>query len=227
MPIRERAAVEERIALFRDFDTGVFTVSELCRLYGVSRETFYVWKRRRESGEARWFEERSRAPLRAPQAATAETIARILDLRRRFPHFGPKKIRARLLLGAPETAWPAASTIGDILKREGLIAAKPRCRRPVGRGEIIAGSDAPNGEWAMDFKGWFRTRDGRRIDPLTVSDTASRYLVDVRITPPTHDGVKGALLRIFSDIGLPAAPTMARPSARRAPVDFRGFRSGF
>jgi len=205
MPFRERGAVAERIALFRDFDTGAYSVSELCRLYGVSRETFYVWKRRRENGEARWFEERSRAPLRAPGATPAERISSILALRRRFPRFGPKKIRARLLLDAPQTAWPAASTIGDILKREGLIAAKPRRRRPIDRGEIVAGADAPNGEWAMDFKGWFRTRDGARIDPLTLSDTASRYLVDVRITRQTHDAVKAALTRVFSEIGLPEA----------------------
>jgi len=57
----------------------------------------------------------------------------------------------------------------------------------------------------MDFKGWFRTADGERIDPLTVSDTASRYLVEVRITPQTHDGVKDILTRVFNDIGLPDA----------------------
>jgi transposase InsO family protein len=205
MPFREHGVVEERIALFRDFDTGVFTASDLCRRYGVSRETFYVWKRRRESGEERWFEERSRAPGRSPQATPPDVAASILALRRRFPRFGPKKIRARLLLDAPDVAWPAASTIGDILKRAGLIDAKARRRPALDRGEIVAGADAPNGEWAIDFKGWFRTRDGARIDPLTISDTASRYLVGIHITRPTHDGVKAALTRIFSEVGLPEA----------------------
>ena len=50
MPFRERCPVQERIALFLDYDTGVYTVEELTQRYGVSRETFYVWKRRRESG---------------------------------------------------------------------------------------------------------------------------------------------------------------------------------
>jgi len=62
-----------------------------------------------------------------------------------------------------------------------------------------------SGEWAVDFKGWFRTRDGTRCDPLTVSDTASRYLIEVRITPPAHDGVKAILTRVFNDVGLPDA----------------------
>ena len=46
MPFRETCRMEERIAMLRDYDTGAFTVSELVARYGVSRETFYVWKRR-------------------------------------------------------------------------------------------------------------------------------------------------------------------------------------
>jgi transposase-like protein len=56
MPFRETSPVAERIALLREFETGVFTVSELCRRHGISRETFYVWQRRWASGEARWYE---------------------------------------------------------------------------------------------------------------------------------------------------------------------------
>lgn len=44
-----------------------------------------------------------------------------------------------------------------------------------------------------------------RIDPLTVSDTASRYLIATQITPPTHDGVKAVLERVFREVGLPEA----------------------
>ena len=205
MPFKETCRVEERIAMFRALDSGAFTAAELCESYGISRETFYVWKRRRDGGEERWFEDKPRAPGRCPHVTTPEVIERIVAVRRRFPRFGPKKIRARLALDRPEQEWPAVSTIGDILKREGLIEAKTRQRRPLPRGEIIAGSDLPNGEWAIDFKGWFRTRDGTRVDPLTVSDTASRFLVGIRITPPTHVGVKAALTRMFSDIGLPDA----------------------
>lgn len=93
-------------------------------------------------------------------------------------------------------------------------AAGPKCqessrsfsrRRSIAQGDIVSGSDVPNGEWAIDFKGWFRTRDGERIDPLTVSDTASRYLVAARITQPTHDGVRAAMERVFNEVGLPDA----------------------
>lgn len=205
MPFKESSRMEERIGLLRAVESGVFSVSDLAARHGVSRETVYQWKRRRESGDERWFEERSRAPLHCPHATAPAVIEAIVALRRRFERFGPKKLRARLMQDRPDVAWPAASTIGDILKREGLIEPARRRLRPVDRGSVVAGSDQPNGEWAIDFKGWFRTVDGTRVDPLTVSDTASRYLLDVRVTAPTHEGVKAHLTRIFKEIGLPDA----------------------
>jgi transposase InsO family protein len=126
-------------------------------------------------------------------------------MRRRFPRFGPKKVRGKLIEERPQIDWPAASTIGDILKGKGLIVARERRRRPLPQGEVVAGASEPNGEWSIDFKGWFRTRDGERCDPLTVADTASRYLVEARIVEPTWAGARLALERIFAQVGLPEA----------------------
>jgi transposase InsO family protein len=204
MPFRETCPMEERIALLRDYETGVFTVSDLCRRYAISRETFYVWKRRRESGEEeRWFEDRSHAVASCPHATVGHVADRIISIRRRFGHFGPKK--AWLEREAPEVAWPAASTIGDILKREGLVEPKGRRRRAIGQGEMVTPASAANEEWAIDFKGWFRTTDGRRCDPLTITDAASRYLIELRIVEPNHAGVREVLERIFAEVGMPAA----------------------
>jgi transposase InsO family protein len=203
MPFKETCPVEERIALMRDYETGVFTVSDLCRRHGITRETFYVWKRRRESGDARWFEERSHATAVCPHRTPADIAAAVIATRERFPHFGPKKIRAWLAAKAPGADWPAASTIGDILKRQGLVTSRPRRRRPIAQGEVTAPAAAPNEEWSIDFKGWFRTADGMRCDPLTITDGASRYLIEVRIVEPTAAGVRCALERVFGDIGLP------------------------
>ena len=205
MPFKETCPVEERIALFGEYETGVFTVGELCRRHGISRETFYVWKRRRESGQTRWFEDRSHAVERCPHAIPDRLAQRVIAARRRFAYFGPKKIKAWLERDAPDVAWPAASTIGDILKREGLIEARRRRRRAIAQGEVVAPATAPNEEWGIDFKGWFRTKDGTRCDPLTITDAASRYLIEVRIVDPTWAGVRGAMERVFEAIGLPAA----------------------
>jgi transposase-like protein len=104
MPFRESSPVEERIALLREWETGAFSVSELCRRHGISRDTFYVWKRRRESGEDRWFEERSHAAGSCPHATSDGLAARIVATRQNFPHFGPKKIKAWLEMKAPGEA---------------------------------------------------------------------------------------------------------------------------
>lgn len=205
MPFKETCPVEERIALKRDYETGVFTVVELCRRHGISRETFYVWKRRWEGGSAGWYAAASHRPARCPHQTSAEVAAAVVAARERFPHFGPKKIRAWLGREHAQTDWPAASTIGDILKREGLVSPRTRRRRPLAQGDMVAPAAATNEEWAIDFKGWFRTRDGTRCDPLTVTDQASRYLLATRIVEPSLAGVRFALERLFGDVGLPSA----------------------
>src|SRR5262249_5312447 len=83
-----------------------------------------------------------------------------------------------------------------------LVEKRGRRRRAIAQNEIVASAKDANDEWAIDFKGWFRTRDGRRCDPLTISDTASRYLIDVRTVEPTTVGVKCALEGVFVTYGL-------------------------
>jgi hypothetical protein len=56
---------------------------------------------------------------------------------------------------------------------------------------VISPAAAPNEEWSIDFKGWFRTADGTRCNPLTLTDAASRYLRDMRIVDPMWAGVRG------------------------------------
>jgi hypothetical protein len=89
--------------------------------------------------------------------------------------------------------------------RAGLIAPLKRRRRPIDQQSPFAAVAAANDEWSADFKGWFRTADGRRIDPLTMTDSHSRFLIDVAIVPPTIDGVRPVFAAAFRDHGLPLA----------------------
>jgi transposase InsO family protein len=205
MPFKESSPMEERIALFREYDTGVFTATELCARYGISRETFYDWKRRREKGDEYWFEDKSHAPMSCPHRTSVDLVEAVIAMRRRHPNFGPKKVRSRLQSERPNIEWPAASTIGDILKRAGLVTSRKCRRRAIAQGEIVVPAVLPNDEWAIDFKGWFRTADGTRCDPLTITDTATRYLIEVRILEPTYAAVVRAMERVFKEIGLPTA----------------------
>ncbi len=205
MPFKEICRLEQRVAMLGDFDTGAFSVTELSARYGVSRDVVYMWKARRESGAATWFADRSHAPHSCPHRTDPALAAVIEAQRQRFPHFGPKKIRALLLSEQPRIDWPAASTIGDILKRAGLVQSRPRRRRPIAQGSRPAAAQAPNQEWAIDFKGWVMAGDGTRCDPLTLTDSFSRYLLDVRLCKVSTGGVRASLERIFRAHGLPEA----------------------
>ena len=136
MPFVETCRMEERVRMLSDYDTGCFSVVELCRRYGVSRDTFYAGRARRASGAADWFFDRSHATRSCPHRTEEAMEAEIVALRRRFPHMGPRKLLA--------------------------ILARRRRRRPLDAPRRTMAAEAPNDEWAADFKGWFRTQDQRR-----------------------------------------------------------------
>ncbi len=205
MPFVETCRMEQRIAMLGDYDTGNWSVSELCRRYGVCRATFYEYRARRSSGDEQWFVDRSHAPLRCPWRVEDEQAELIVAMRRRFPHYGPRKLLVKLREREPGRCWPAASTIGDLLKRSGLVEPVRRRRRPLEQQRPFAAVSGPNDELCCDFKGWFRTRDQRRIDPLTISDSYSRYLLEVRISEPTIAATQPIFARVFREHGLPAA----------------------
>jgi transposase InsO family protein len=197
--------VEQRIGLLSEVDAGRLSVAAACRTFGVSRATYYYWLARRASGDPDWFLDRSHAALSCPHQTGAIVAGRVIEVRRRFPHFGPKKIRAWLMRREPMVLWPAASTIGDILEREGLTIRRRRRRRGLESGQVRGDPVTPGQEWCCDFKGWFRTADGRRCDPLTVSDSASRYLIAAQIVSPTTGGVQPVFEALFAEHGLPEA----------------------
>jgi transposase InsO family protein len=205
MPFRETCRMEERIRMLSDYDSGNWSVSDLCRRYGICRDTFYDWRARRASGALDWFADRSHAPLHCPHAIEAELRDEIIRLRRRFRYLGPRKLLAKLKREWPELGWPAASTIGDVLKKANLIEPVKRRRRPIDQQRPFAAVAAVNDEWNTDFKGWFRTRDHRRIDPLTLTDSHSRFLIDIRIVPPTIAGAQPAFAAAFRRYGLPVS----------------------
>ncbi len=206
MPWQETCVVDEKIRFITDWLAGEESMTQLCGRYGISRKTGYALVLRYETEGASGLAPRSRAPHQHGRAMPAAVREAILDLRDERRRWGPKKLRARLAALHPETDWPAPSTIGDLLRREGLVEPRRRRRAPlpgVPR-ETIAVTGA-NDEWCLDFKGWFRTGDGRRCDPFTVTDAYSRFLIDCRIVAPTAAGVGPVLERAFRDLGLPRA----------------------
>jgi transposase InsO family protein len=149
--------------------------------------------------------ELSRRPRASPSRIPEAVEALVVRERRRHGTWGPKKLQAVLVARDAVAAVPAASTIGNILKRHGLTR-QTRGRRPVSQPDRRTRTEAtrPNAVWAADFKGWFRTRDGQRCDPLTISDLFSRYVVACRIVAgPRSDQVRPAFRQVFRCYGLP------------------------
>jgi transposase InsO family protein len=133
-------------------------------------------------------------------------VAAILKLRRKHPAWGPRKLRARLQLDDAKTKWPAASTIGDILKRAGLVRPRKLRRRVPPAQHPFRGAHAPNDVWCIDFKGFWKTGDGVRVLPFTVSDAMSRYLLVCQaVEHPDFDTVWPILVKAFKEYGLPRA----------------------
>jgi transposase InsO family protein len=206
MPWKDCSAVDERKEFIIAFRRREQSFSALCRYFGVSRPTGYKWLERfAESGEDGLVDQ-SRAPLLQPRAMPEALRAPILALRSHHPTWGPKKLKARLEQDHPDLAWPARSTIGDLLRREGLAKPRPVRRRTLLHDEPLRHATAPNAVWCADFKGWFLTGNGQRCDPLTITDAYSRYLLRCRSTPKT-DGphVRRIFESAFAQFGLPDA----------------------
>jgi len=205
MPWKETCVMDERMMFIGECLRGEVPMTVLCERYGISRKTGYKWLTRYRQDPERGLEERSRAPLRPGHGMDGETAQAIVALRRRYPHFGPRKLLAMLQRRDPQTIWPAASSIGDLLHREGLSEPRRRRRSAVPVTQPFSSVDAPNDVWCADFKGWFRTADGTRCDPLTISDAYSRFLITCRIVEPTTEGVRPWFNRAFRELGLPRA----------------------
>ena len=176
--------MDERIRFVLECEQEMETMSELCRAYGISRETGYVWLRRYRQGGVEAMREFDRAPLRHPNQTAEEVEEAVVELRRLHMRWGPRKLKR--VLERDGQRWPAVSTIGAIVARAGLVVGRRKRRRVPPYGEPFATADAPNCVWCVDFKGWFRTGDGGRIDPLTISDAHSRYLLRCRAVEKTN-----------------------------------------
>jgi transposase InsO family protein len=128
----------------------------------------------------------------------------VVAARRKHPGWGPRTLHAYLVRERPETAWPSASTMGEILKRHGLVKKRRRRAARMAWGVRRTRPDRPNRVWTADFKGQFRLGNGSLCYPLTVADAYSRYLLVCRALGST--AVKPArrvFEEAFREYGLP------------------------
>jgi transposase InsO family protein len=191
-----------RVQLIHEYEEGQ-SISVLAEIYGISRKTVYKWLARHAAEGVAGLADRSRKPQHCPGRLSDEVVAAIIAARQRW-NWGPQKLRVKLTAAHPQIGWPAESPIGEVLKRAGLThRRRPRVRTPP-YAQPFAIIDAANQTWCADFKGRFRTGDGARCDPLTITDAHSRYLLRCQITPQADTIHVAAIFdAAFRQYGLP------------------------
>jgi transposase InsO family protein len=207
MPWKASSVVDERWRFVRACLAGERTMKALCEVHGISRKTGYKWLESFKLEGRRGLVDRSRA-RKTQESAIAEAIADALVCQRlKRPTWGPRKIVAALADARPKTRWPAPSTVGEILKRKGLVAKRRRAQQPSPRYPLpLLQSKQPNDIWCADFKGEFGMGDGKRCYPLTISDHFSRFLLECKgLLSPSTEMVQPIFERAFREFGLPLA----------------------
>jgi putative transposase len=204
MPWTESCLMNERMIFIAACLSDEAPFSQICQRLGISRKTGYKWRQRYEADGAAGLHDLSSARHTQLHAIAPGVADRLIALRRSRPTWGPRKLLARLTLDDSATDWPAPSTVGDLLRRHDLSKPRLQRRHRAGGKAALTQPQAANESWAIDFKGWFRTGDGVRCEPLTVTDGYSRYLMVCQAVPQTTGAyVRPILVQTFQMHGMP------------------------
>lgn len=195
--------MDERLCFVADHRLDLYTMTELCARYGVSRKTGYKWLRAYERAGPAGLRDGSHRPRTSPQATAPAVVRLILELQRRYT-WGARKVRRLLAARVPAEDVPTKTTIHRILERHGRVRPRRRSRRRFHAGAPGTPMNQPNAVWTADFKGQFRTGNGVYCYPLTIQDGATRFLLGCRgLVAPTTEGSQPVFAQLFRRYGLP------------------------
>ncbi|HEY1213746.1 MAG TPA: IS481 family transposase [Bryobacteraceae bacterium] len=201
---KESNVLEERFRFVEAQRRGEQSIAELCREYGITRPTAYKWLARYGEEGIEGLRDRSRAPHHPAHGLEEAVKTWILAVKAKHPFWGARKIVAYLEAQSPGQQWPAVSSVGELLKQQGLTVPRKRQRRREAASAPLAHADSANRVWSVDFKGWFHTTDGRRCEPFTLTDNYSRYLLRCQALPaPTTVQIQPVMVAAFREYGLP------------------------
>ncbi len=177
MPWKESSVVNERMGFITRLNAGE-RMSDLCLHYGISRKTGYKFKERFERLGLIGLGDQSRAPIRN-RRLRGPVADLVLELRRKHPTWGPRKLREVLGGLHPGVPLPGTTAIGSLIDREGLVTPQRRRNRVPAFPDHLTQAAAANEVWCADYKGQFRLGNTSYCYPLTVSDDATRFLIAI------------------------------------------------
>lgn len=194
---------QQRLQLVLDYKKGDSTMTDLCLKYGISTKTAYKWCHRYSEKGEEGLKDQSRAPHAPNRLYSEELIDRIIDYKRQHLRWGPKKILVKIHEIYPKDDLPSVTRLHEIFDEYNLVTKKRiKARVPATAplGDLLNCNDT----WAVDLKGWFKTGDGRKCEPLTITDCVSRYLIRcTHLNRHTAEFVWPIFDQAFREYGLP------------------------
>lgn len=176
----------------------------LCREFGITRTCGYKWVKRFKKKGLKGLQDQSRRPLHFKDGTPAHFICEIVRLRKSHPTWGGRKIRAKLQSIFEKTS--TARTIDRILVRCGLVMKRREVRKKIQRSFEVQTPTECNDIWTVDLKGWWKTLDGQRVEPFTLRDAFSKFVLAIQaIQKKDIQTAKAIFIEVFSLYGLPLA----------------------
>jgi putative transposase len=206
MPWAITNTMDLKIQLIADWQRKHFNITDLSGKYGLSRPTVYKWLKRFKKQGIDGLKEQKRTPLNSPNQTKDDIVELIIEEKLKNRKRGPKKVYYQLKKQYPDIEFPAPSTIGEWLKKRGLVNKRKKRLRVPPYTEPFQTCNEPNAVWSIDYKGQFYTKDDCVCYPLTISDNYSRYLLECHGLPgPRYQETKTVIENVFKEYGLPDA----------------------
>jgi putative transposase len=204
MAWRQIKVEQQRLQFINAYLEKKFSLSELCGQYDISRRCGYKWIRRYLEEGISGLKDRHKAPLHQAGATNPELVKKILEVKFRWPKWGPKKVLGYLKENHSHIFWPSSTTIGNLLNKHGLTEKRKLRKRLAERNDPLKDCNASNDLWCIDFKGWSLTHDQKKCDPFTLMDAHSRFLLCcVKLDMNDTEHVWAVFEPIFRQFGLP------------------------
>src|SRR5215204_3155765 len=194
---------EQRLQVVQTYIQGHCSMTDICKQYGISRKTGYKWYYRYlEEGED-GLKDLSKAPHAPAYCYTEDQIERAINLKLQHRTWGPKKILTKLKEKYPNEEWPSPTRLYEIFKDHYLVTKK-RIKGRVPATGPLGDLNHCNDTWAVDLKGWFLTKDGKKCEPLTITDCFTRYLIRcTHVNKHSMEYVWPIFDEAFREYGLP------------------------
>jgi len=203
MPWKDTTTMDQKVEFICEWRTGKYTITELCKNFGISRPTAYRVIDRFEKQGYEGLREQSRTPRKHPNETSQEVIEKILKFKGKHKRWGAKKIRILLFNDFTEADIPSVVTVHNILKKNGLVCPQKRLRRVKPTYPIFDPKEC-NEVWSADYKGKFLMGNKKYCHPLTIADSKSRFLFAAKgHYNENFPSAKTAFTEVFRKYGLP------------------------